>query len=134
MAVQQWFGLRCKGYARYATAFGLRLCFTAVGSPEPNGISETFVKTFKRDYARLSILPEAETVIALLPARFEDNDEVRRPSGVKFSLHENFFASVLMKPRELSGSHTPWCLIDLRCSMQSFGANICRWHKLIPRN
>ena len=29
-----------------------------------------FVKTFKRDYARLSILPDAETVIALLPASF----------------------------------------------------------------
>jgi hypothetical protein len=34
----------------------------------PAGIAEAFVKTFKRDYARLSILPDAETVIALLPA------------------------------------------------------------------
>jgi putative transposase len=38
----------------------------------PAGIAEAFVKTFKRDYARLSILPDAETVIALLPAWFED--------------------------------------------------------------
>jgi hypothetical protein len=35
--------------------------------PESNGIAEAFVKTFKCDYARLSILPDAETVIALLP-------------------------------------------------------------------
>ena len=27
-------------------------------TPESNGIAEAFVKTFKRDYARLSILPD----------------------------------------------------------------------------
>ena len=43
-----------------------------------------FVKTFKRDYARLSILPDAETVIALLPAWFEDYNEVHPHSGLKF--------------------------------------------------
>jgi transposase InsO family protein len=48
-----------------ATALGLQLCFTPVRSPESNGIAEAFVKTFKRDYARLSILPDAATVIAL---------------------------------------------------------------------
>ena len=48
------------------------------------GIAEAFVKTFKRDYARLSILPDAETVIALLPAWFEDYNEVHPHSGLKF--------------------------------------------------
>jgi putative transposase len=43
-----------------------------------------FAKTFKRDYARLSILPDAETVIALLPAWFEDYNEVHPHSGLKF--------------------------------------------------
>jgi putative transposase len=61
-----------------ATALGLKLCFTPVRSPESNGIAEAFVKTFKRDYARLSILPDAETVIALLPAWFEDYNEFTR--------------------------------------------------------
>ena len=63
------------GYRRTldtATALGLKLCFTPVRSPESNGIAEAFVKTFKRDYAQLSILSDAETVIALLPAWFED--------------------------------------------------------------
>ena len=55
-----------------------------LGSPESNGIAEAFVKTFKRDYARLSILPDAETVIALLPAWFEDYNEVHPHSGLKF--------------------------------------------------
>src|SRR5262249_22722935 len=41
-----------------ATALGLQLCFTPVRSPESNGIAEAFVKTFRRDYARLSILPD----------------------------------------------------------------------------
>jgi putative transposase len=51
-----------------ATALSLQLCFTPVRSPQSNGIGEAFVKTFRRDYARLSILPDAATVIALLPA------------------------------------------------------------------
>jgi transposase InsO family protein len=72
-----------------ATALGLHLCFTPVRSPESNGICEAFVKTLKRDYARLSILPDAETVIALLPAWFEDYNEVHPHSGLK-----------LLSPRE----------------------------------
>ena len=67
-----------------ATALGLPLCFTPVRSPKSNGIAEAFVKTFKRDYARLSILPDAASVIALLPAWFEDYNEVHPHSGLKF--------------------------------------------------
>src|SRR5262249_11488260 len=67
-----------------ATALGLQLCFTPVRSPESNGIAEAFVKTFRRDYARLSILPDAATVIALLPAWFKDYNEVHPHSGLKF--------------------------------------------------
>ena len=32
-------------------------CFTPVHSPESNGISEAFVKTFKRDYVRVNLCP-----------------------------------------------------------------------------
>jgi len=67
-----------------ARALRLWLLFTPVRSPQSNGISEAFVKTFKRDYARLSILPDAETVMALLPAWFEDYNEVHPHSGLKF--------------------------------------------------
>ena len=75
-----------------ATALGLTLCFTPIRSPESNGIAEAFVKTFKRDYARLSILPDAETIIALLPAWCEDYNEVHPHSGLKF-----------LSPREFLG-------------------------------
>ncbi len=67
-----------------ATALGLRLAFTPVRSPESNGISEAFVKTLKRDYARHSILPDAATAIGLLPTWFDDYNEAHPHSGLKF--------------------------------------------------
>jgi putative transposase len=63
---------------------GLKLCFTPVCSPKSNGIAEAFVKTVKRDCARLSIFPDAETVFALLPVWFEDYNELHPHSGLKF--------------------------------------------------
>ena len=44
----------------FATALNLVPCFTPVQSPESNGISESFVKTFKRDYVRVNPLPDAD--------------------------------------------------------------------------
>jgi len=73
-----------------ATALGLHLCFTPVRSPESNGICEAFVKTLKRDYARLSILPNSQTVLALLPSWFEDYNEVHPHSGLKFRSPREF--------------------------------------------
>src|SRR6185295_16617550 len=73
-----------------ATALGLRLCFTPVRSPESNGICEAFVKALKRDYARLSILPNSQTVFALLPSWFEDYNEVHPHSGLKFRSPREF--------------------------------------------
>jgi putative transposase len=67
-----------------ATALGLRLAFTPVRSPESNGISEAFVKTLKRDYARVSILTDAATTLALLPGWFEDYNTVHPHSGLRF--------------------------------------------------
>ena len=85
-----------------ATALGLNLCFTPVHSPESNGIAEAFVKTFKRDYARLSILPDAATVIMLLPAWFEDYNDVRPHSGLKFLSPREFQPQCLAQPSYLA--------------------------------
>ncbi len=38
-------------------------CFTPVRSPESNGMAEAFVKTFKRDYVRVHLLPDAPTAL-----------------------------------------------------------------------
>jgi transposase InsO family protein len=47
----------------FALALNLVSCFTPVKSPESNGMSEAFVKTFKRDYLRVNPLPDARTVL-----------------------------------------------------------------------
>jgi hypothetical protein len=44
---------------------GLKPCFTPIRSSKSNGIAEAFVETFKRDYARLSILLDAVLVFDL---------------------------------------------------------------------
>ena len=40
-----------------AVALNLEPCFTPVESPESNGMAEAFVKTFKRDYVRVTAHP-----------------------------------------------------------------------------
>ena len=73
-----------------ARALGLTLLFTPVRSPESNGMSESFVKTLKRDYARLAVLPDAETILAKLPGWIEDYCEVHPHSGLKFRSPREF--------------------------------------------
>jgi len=55
-----------------ATALGLRLAFTPPRSPESNGIAEAWVKTLKRDYARVALLPDAHAILDLLPSWIDD--------------------------------------------------------------
>ena len=73
----------CQHYGqRYFTAYegmhaiGLVPCFTPVRSPQSNGIAEAFVKTFKRDYVRLSARPDATALLAELDRWFEDYNEM----------------------------------------------------------
>ena len=75
-----------------ATALGLHLAFTPVRSPQSNGISEAFVKTLKRDYAKLTILPDAKAVISLLPGWFHDYNTVHPHSGLRFLSPRAFLA------------------------------------------
>ena len=48
------------------------------------------MKTLKRDYVRLAILADAETLMRLLPAWFEDYDTIHPHSGLG-----------MLSPREL---------------------------------
>lgn len=81
-----------KDTARTAAALGLRLAFTPVRSPESNGMSEAFVKTLKRDYARNVILTDAKTTLALLPEWFDDYNESHPHSGLRFLSPREFRA------------------------------------------
>jgi transposase InsO family protein len=76
--------------ADIARALGLTLLFTPVRSPESNGISESFVKTLKRDYARLNILHDADAILAMLPDWIEDYCEIHPHSGLKFRSPREF--------------------------------------------
>ncbi|WP_156361562.1 integrase core domain-containing protein, partial [Sphingomonas sp. Leaf67] len=67
----------------FARQLGLKPCFTPVRSPQPNGISEAFVHTLKRDYVRVSPLPDALTALTSLAGWIEDYNDNHPHSGLK---------------------------------------------------
>lgn len=67
----------------FATALGLLPCFTPVRSPESNGVSEAFVKTLKRDYARVQPRPDAVAVLHQLAAWIGDYNDNHPHRGLK---------------------------------------------------
>jgi transposase InsO family protein len=71
-------------------ALSLVPCFTLVRSPECNGVSEAFVTTLKRGYARVQPRPDAPTVLQQLPAWIDDHNKRHLHSGLR-----------LLSPREL---------------------------------
>ena len=56
----------------FAKQLGLKPVTTPVTSPQSNDMAESFVKTLKRDYAKLTDRPDSKTVMALLPKWFDD--------------------------------------------------------------
>ena len=77
----------------FAVALNLVACFTPVRSPESNGVSEAFVKTLKRDYARVQPRPDALTVLAQLPSWIEDYNENHPHSGLQMRSPREFIRS-----------------------------------------
>jgi transposase InsO family protein len=56
----------------FAMMMGLEVRTTPVQSPESNGMAESFIKTFKRDYVHINPLHDARSVMEQLPTWFED--------------------------------------------------------------
>ena len=75
---------------RFAAGLNLRSCFTPVASPQSNGMAESFVKTFKRDYARVNPLPDADTVLTAIHRWFKDYNENHPHSGLKWRSPRDF--------------------------------------------
>lgn len=75
---------------RFAREIGLEPLTTPVESPQSNGMAEAFVRTIKRDYARVSSLPDAETVIRLLSSWFEHYNEVHPHRALKYRSPREF--------------------------------------------
>jgi transposase InsO family protein len=67
----------------FAAQLGLKPCFTPVKSPQSNGISEAFVNTLKRDYVRVTPIPNAEIAMQAIARWFEDYNENHPHSGLK---------------------------------------------------
>lgn len=78
----------------FAQMMGLDICTTPFYSPESNGMAESFVKTFKRDYVHMNILTDAITVMNQLPGWFGDYNENHPHKGLK-----------MMSPREYRQHH-----------------------------
>ena len=69
-----------------ALALNLAPCFTPVESPQSNGMAEAFVKTFKRDYVRVSPIPNAAAALALIDNWMEHYNTVHPHSQRGLSL------------------------------------------------
>ncbi len=86
--VIQWLSDNGPSYTAYETQsfarlMGLEPRTTPYYSPESNGMAESFVKTFKRDYVALHNLESAERVMEQLPSWFEDYNEYHPHKGLK---------------------------------------------------
>ena len=73
-----------------AKSLGLKPINTPVCSPQSNGMAESFVNTFKRDYVARMDLRDARTVLEQLPAAFEHFNEVHPHSSLKMRSPREF--------------------------------------------
>lgn len=60
--------------------------------PQSNGVCEAFVKTLKRDYARINPCPGALSVLRQLPAWFDDYNTIHPHSGLQMRSPHEFIA------------------------------------------
>jgi len=68
----------------FAKQLGLKPVTTPVESPQSNGMAESFVKTFKRDYAVLANKPDSDSVMKMLPTWFEHYNTRHPHSALKY--------------------------------------------------
>ena len=77
----------------FAQSIGLVPCFTPVRSSQSNGMAESFVKTFKRDYAYVHDRPDAQSVLAQLPRWFEDYNDNHPHKALRMKSPREFIRS-----------------------------------------
>ena len=84
-----------------ARQLGLKPINTPVCSPQSNGMAESFVNRFKRDYVSRMDLTDAPTVMAQLPAAFEHFNEVHPHSSLKMRSPREFRRHQAAQARQL---------------------------------
>jgi putative transposase len=83
-----------------ARELGMEPLHTPVCSPQSNGIAESFVNTFKRDYVNLMDRSSAEIVFAQLPDAFTHFNEVHPHSSLKWKSPRMFWRDLARRAQE----------------------------------
>lgn len=68
----------------FARDLGLKPVTTPIQSPQSNGMAESFVKTFKRDYVQMALRPNSATVMGHLKNWFEHYNQKHPHSALKY--------------------------------------------------
>jgi putative transposase len=87
-----------KATRSFAKELGIQPLTTAIGSPQSNGMAESFVKTIKRDYVAFGDLSDAETVMEQLPLWFEHYNEIHPHSALRYLSPRMFRREKLTEP------------------------------------
>lgn len=93
----EWLSDNGSGYIAHETRamardIGLEPRTTPVRSPQSNGMAEAFVKTIKRDYIRVSPLPDARTVMESLPLWIEHYNSLHPHKALGYRSPREFIA------------------------------------------
>lgn len=78
----------------FSAEIGLVSKFTPVRSPESNGMAESFIKTFRRDYVKVKERPDAVSVMTALGGWFEDYNENHPHKGLKMMSPREYIRSI----------------------------------------
>jgi transposase InsO family protein len=83
---QQWRrGRTGVGLPSFARDIGLEPRTTPIESPQSNGMIEAFVRAIKRNYVRVSLRPDAETVMLQLSSCLTHYNEVHSNKDSRIS-------------------------------------------------
>lgn len=66
---------------------------TPVEGPQSNGMAEAFVRTIKRDYVRVSLRPDAETVLRQVPSWLAPYNEVHPHKALGYCSPREFITA-----------------------------------------
>jgi putative transposase len=84
----------------FAGEIGLVPRTTPIESPQSNGMAEAFVKTIKRDYARVAVRPDAASVLRQLDFWFEHYNTVHPHKALGYRSPREFRKQLVEKTTE----------------------------------
>ena len=79
----------------FATGVGLEPRTTPIKSPQSNGMAEAFVRTFKRDYVRVNAIPNAQSLMSLLPGWFDHYNNIHPHKALRYRSPVEFIRATL---------------------------------------